>query len=173
MTTEFLLPAILFLLCLAIRSVYELFKEAGKVDLESKPLFVAIFASMCILWASWFSLCPLDPLPVALPSPLRWLGLALFIIGMVLAVGALIQLRGVENIQHLVTTGLFRKLRHPMYLGFILWIVGWSVYHGAMLSLAIGTAGIANTLWWRHIEDVRLEKQFVSAYRQYRAATWF
>jgi protein-S-isoprenylcysteine O-methyltransferase Ste14 len=61
---------------------------------------------------------------------------------MALAVGALIQLRGVENIKHMVTAGLFRKIRHPMYTGFILWIFGWSVYHGALLSLAIGLFGV-------------------------------
>ncbi len=38
----------------------------------------------------------------------------------------MIQLKGLENINHLVTTGLFSKIRHPMYDGFILWILGWA-----------------------------------------------
>jgi len=42
----------------------------------------------------------------------------------------------------LVTTGLFRRVRHPMYVGFALWIVGWSAYQGAVLSLAIGSLGL-------------------------------
>jgi protein-S-isoprenylcysteine O-methyltransferase Ste14 len=90
-----------------------------------------------------------------------------------LAVVALIQLRGVENIDHLVSTGLFKKLRHPMYTGFILWIIGWGPYHSAILSLGIGLVGIAGILWWRHLEDVRLEVQFGSRYQQYRLTTWF
>ena len=172
MTTEFLIAAALFVLCIALRSGYELLKEAHKIDPESKPVFALILTVMCVLWASWFSLPPQDPYRADLPDSVRWIGLAIFIIGMIVAVGALIQLRGVENIDHLVTTGLFRKFRHPMYMGFIAWIVGWSVYHSAPLSLAIGTIGIANILWWRHLEEVRLEVQHGTAYHQYRASTW-
>jgi protein-S-isoprenylcysteine O-methyltransferase Ste14 len=173
MDSGFLIPAVLFLLCLAIRSVYELLKEARKINPESKTVVAFIFVSMCVLWVSWFSLCPMDPLRVDLPGLVRWTGLTLFIVGTIHAVGALIQLRGVENIDHLVTTGLFRKLRHPMYVGFISWILGWSIYHGAIVSLAIGLIGIASVLWWRYLEEARLEGQFGSSYKEYRLTTWF
>lgn len=173
MNNSFLISAVIFLTCLVIRSSYELLKEARKINTENKIIFAMIFTSMSILWMSWFSLPPVDPYPADLPGPLRWIGLAVFITGALLAVGAFIQLRGVENIDHLVTTGLFGKFRHPMYLGFIAWILGWSIYHGAILSLAIGAVGIANILWWRHLEEARLEVQFGESYRQYRLTTWF
>ena len=173
MNTAFLIPTTLFLLCLAIRSIYELLKDARKIDPESKKTFALILSVMLVLWFSWFSLCPADPYPLGLPDAFRWTGLALFIIGTTLAVVALIQLRGVENIDHLVSTGLFRKLRHPMYTGFIFWILGWSIYHDAIISLGIGLIGIANVLWWRHLEEVRLEVQFGDSYQQYRLTTWF
>jgi protein-S-isoprenylcysteine O-methyltransferase Ste14 len=153
--------------------VYELLKEARRINPESKPIFAFIFTSMCLLWVSWFSLCPMDPFRVDFPDSVRWIGLAIFIIGTLLAVGALIQLRGVENIDHLVTTGVFRKLRHPMYIGFISWILGWSIYHSGIISLALGLIGIASVLWWRHLEEARLEVQFGSSYQHYRLTTWF
>jgi protein-S-isoprenylcysteine O-methyltransferase Ste14 len=173
MESMFLIPAGLFLLCLVIRAVYELLKEDRKIDLESKSIFAVIFASMCILWLSWFSLCPSDPYHFDLPDAVRWTGLALVVAGTILAVGALVQLRGVENINNLATTGLFRKLRHPMYAGFILWIVGWSVYHDGVVSLALGAVGIASVLWWRRLEEARLLAQFGSRYGEYRLSTWF
>jgi protein-S-isoprenylcysteine O-methyltransferase Ste14 len=173
MDNGYAIPVVLFLLCLAIRSSYELLKEARKINPESKPIFVFIFASMCVLWMSWFSLCPMDPFRIDLPIAVRWTGLALFLVGTIMAVGALIQLRGVENIDHFVTTGLFKKIRHPMYMGFISWILGWSIYHSAMISLAIGMLGIASVLWWRHLEDTRLEIQFPKDYQNYRLTTWF
>ena len=173
MNYDFLIPAALFLLCLGIRSVYELLKEVGRINPENKFTFAFVFASMCIFWVSWFSLCLSDPVRAEFPDPVRWVGLGIFIVGTLLAVGALSQLRGVENIDHLVTTGLFRKLRHPMYVGFISWILGWSIYHSALVSLAIGIVGIANVLWWRHLEEARLEIQFGSCYKQYQLATWF
>jgi protein-S-isoprenylcysteine O-methyltransferase Ste14 len=173
MTICFLIPTILFLACLAVRCLYELLKEAHKINSESKPIFAAMLMVMCILWVSWFNLCPLDPYQVGFPNPIRWFGFAIFAVGMVLAVGALIQLRGVENIGHLVTTGLFKKVRHPMYVGFIAWILGWSIFHSALVSLSIGLIGILSILWWMSLEEGRLEKQFGGAYKQYRLTTWF
>jgi protein-S-isoprenylcysteine O-methyltransferase Ste14 len=173
MDNGFLIPAVIFLLCIAIRSVYELLKEARKINPESKPVFAFVLATMCALWLSWFTLCERDPYPADFPNSVRWIGLAIVIVGTMLAVGALIQLKGVENIDHLVTTGLFRRIRHPMYIGFISWILGWSIYHGAVASLAIGVIGIASILWWRHLEETRLEVQFGSSYQQYRLTTWF
>jgi protein-S-isoprenylcysteine O-methyltransferase Ste14 len=172
MNDQFLIWAFLFILCLAARAVYELLKETHKIDLESKPIFAGILTAMCILWVSWFNLCPTDPYQTDLPAPIRWVGLATFIIGTILAVGALIQLRGVENIDHLVTTGLFRKIRHPMYVGFICWFLGWSIFQGGMLSLAMGAIGAWNVLWWKHLEERRLGVQFGEKYQQYHATTW-
>ncbi len=173
MDNRYLIPAVLFLLCLAIRSGYELLKESHKVNPETKPIFAFVFTAMCVLWVSWFSLCPMDPFRVDFPDVVRWTGLAVFIIGTILAVGALIQLRGVENIDHLVTTGLFRKIRHPMYMGFISWILGWSLYHSAIISFGIGLIGIVNVLYWRRLEEVRLQAQYGSTYQRYRLTTWF
>jgi protein-S-isoprenylcysteine O-methyltransferase Ste14 len=173
MPSAFLIPAILFLLSLAVRSIYELLKEAQRINPESKPIFVVVFSVMCVLWTSWFILCREDPARASLPDPVRWIGFVIFIAGTILAVGALIQLRGVENIDHLVTNGLFKKIRHPMYVGFICWVVGWSTFHNAVLSLAIGILAILSVLWWRHLEERRLEIQFGEFYQRYRLTTWF
>ncbi len=173
METPYMILALLFLLCVATRSGYEILKDAHRVDPHNKLVFVAIFTAMCTLWISWFSLCPLDPWQAAMPAVVRWSGFALFGAGLVLAIGALLQLRGLENIDHLVTTGLFRKLRHPMYTGFILWILGWGIFHTASASLLVGLVGIANVLYWRHLEEVRLQRQFGDAYQNYQRISWF
>ena len=173
MNAEFLLFLSLFVIGLAIRAGYELLKKAGRIKKGNLVVNRIVFVAMFMLWASWFGTCPADPLPLALPAPLHWLGLALFIVGLGLALGALIQLRGVENISHLVTTGLFAKIRHPMYAGFTLWIVGWTLYYGATVSLVFGLIGIGNILYWRQREDAELELQFGEDFRQYRRQTWF
>jgi len=84
-----------------------------------------VFAAMCLMLLSWHFLGPLDPLLLSLPGIVRRVGLAGWVVGLDLAVGGVIQLRGLENIDHLVTSGLFSRLRHPMYTGFVLWILGW------------------------------------------------
>jgi protein-S-isoprenylcysteine O-methyltransferase Ste14 len=60
-----------------------------------------------------------------------------------------------------------------MYAGFILWILGWAIYHGAMLSLAVGLVGIGNILCWRRLEEKELESRYGQVYQEYRKGTWF
>jgi protein-S-isoprenylcysteine O-methyltransferase Ste14 len=161
------------LIGLAIRTTYELLKKAGKVDPKSKVVFAVVFVAMCLMLLSWPFLGPLDPLPLTLPDIVRWAGLVVAVAGLALAVGGLIQLKGFENIDHLVTHGLFSKLRHPMYTGFMLWILGWVIYYGAAVSLAVGLVCIANILYWRWLEEQKLADQFGEDYRRYRTDTWF
>jgi protein-S-isoprenylcysteine O-methyltransferase Ste14 len=173
MKNDFFLLLGLFLSGLTIRNIYELLKKAQRIRADNKIAFAVVFVAMFVMWASWFSLCPLDPYPLFLPEGMRWVGLAMVIVGLVLSIGALVQLKGLENIKQLVTTGLFSKFRHPMYLGFILWILGWSTYHGAALSLLLGFLGIGSILYWRRLEDHDLESRHGEAYRSYRAKSWF
>jgi len=173
MESNYLILIVAFTFCLLIRTGYELLKEVGKVNQESKLIVGVIFATMIVLWVCWFALCPFDPFRLHLPNVVQYGGFVLFVVGMILAIGALLQLRGVENIDHLVTTGLFAKLRHPMYTGFIFWILGWSTYCSAIASLAVGLIGIANILYWRRLEEARLLERYGDLYQQYRLTTWF
>lgn len=163
----------LYLFTLIVRTGYELLKKGGRVNPKSRFVFAVIFIVMCLLWVSWFSLCPLDPYRFSLPVTIRWMALGAVMVGLGLAIAGVIQLRGLENITHLVTAGLYSKLRHPIYTGFILWILGWSVYHGAVVSLIIGCLGIGNILYWRRLEEENMESGYGDVYREYRRRTWF
>jgi protein-S-isoprenylcysteine O-methyltransferase Ste14 len=173
MDTTYLLVAGLCLIGLAIRSSYELLKKAGKVDTKNTAIFAVVFVAMCLMLASWPVMCPRDPWRIALPGVVRWLGLGVVTAALALAVGGLVQLRGLENIDHLVTTGLFSRIRHPMYTGFVLWIAGWAVCYGAVASSVIGVVCIGNILYWRRLEEGALESQYGEDYRSYRSGTWF
>ena len=172
MNSTFLLVAGLCLIGLAIRSGYELLKKAGKVDTKNRAIFAVVFVAMCLMLASWPVMCPLDPWRIALPGIARGFGLGLVTVALALAVGGLVQLRGLENIDHLVTTGLFTRIRHPMYSGFILWIVGWVVCYGAGASFVVGVVCIGNILYWRRLEEGTLAAQYGEDYRAYRSQTW-
>jgi protein-S-isoprenylcysteine O-methyltransferase Ste14 len=173
MTDDYLVFLILHLAGLTIRDIYEALKKSGKVDSRNRIVFAVIFAAMCLMWAGWFEMGKLDPMKVALPAPVHFAGLLLVVVGFILAVASLIQLKGLENIDSMVSSGLFSKIRHPMYTGFIFWILGWAAYHGAALSLAVGLAGIGSILYWQGLEDLSLETRFGEAYRRYRKGTWF
>ncbi len=173
MSRSFVVFVALFLVGLGIRAVYEQLKKAHRVDEANRPVFFVVVAGMTALWIGWFAMCPRDPVRMPPPDLLRWTGLLLVCLGCFLALGALAQLRGVENIDHLVTTGLFARLRHPMYTGFVLWIVGWATFHGAVVSLLPGLLVVVNVQHWRRLEEAKLEAAYGEAYRAYRQSTWF
>jgi protein-S-isoprenylcysteine O-methyltransferase Ste14 len=173
MNSAYLLFLFLYLIGLSIRTSYEILKKSDRVDRQNKIIFTAVFAAMFLFFAGWFGMCVTDPWQITLPDIIHWIFLGILIAGFILAFGALIQLKGVENIQHLVVGGFFKKLRHPMYLGFIFWIFGWSIYHGAILSLVIGFIGIGNILYWRLLEEKELESHYGEVYRSYQRTTWF
>jgi protein-S-isoprenylcysteine O-methyltransferase Ste14 len=173
MKTGYLVYAGLYFLGMIIRAVYEKLKEKGRVSPKNRVTLAIVFLAMCLMWASWFNMCPLDPLRVLLPPVVGWMGVGIFWVGLVLAIGAAIQLRGIENIDNLVTKGFFSKMRHPMYIGFILWIFGWAIYHGAVLSLVLGFVAIANIFYWQRSEERELESKYGKVYLEYRNTTWF
>lgn len=173
MNTDYLVLLCLFFVCLAIRTIYELLKKSGRLREDNKPAFLIVLVAMILLWVSWFGMCPIDPFQVDLPKFVRTMGLVLFVLGLILSVSALIQLKGVEHIDHLVTNGLFAVTRHLMYFGFVLWILGWSTYHSAALSLVPGALAIANIVFWARLEDKRLLAAYGERYEQYRKQTLF
>ena len=173
MVTTYIIVAGLCLISLMIRTSYELLKKAGKLGTKNKVIFALVFVAMCLMLASWPVMGPLDPWRIPCPGIVVWIGFGVVTAALALMIGGLAQLRGLENIDHLVTTGLFSRLRHPMYAGFVLWIVGWVVRYGAVASLAVGLVCIGNILYWRHLEEVALESRYGGDYRVYRQGTWF
>ena len=163
----------LYLAGLLARDVYELLKKKDRVDTGDTRVFVAVFSAMIVMWVSWFGMGVTDPLRVEPPVALQWLGLAVVVLGSGLMLSGMWTLKGVENIDHLVTSGPFARIRHPMYVGFVLLILGWGISRGALLSLAIGTLGLGSIAWWRLLEERELETRYGDAYAEYRTTTWF
>jgi protein-S-isoprenylcysteine O-methyltransferase Ste14 len=172
-SAPYLVFAGLYLAGLVVRDGYEYLKQRDRVDTQDVRVFAVVFTSMCVMLGSWFAMGVFDPTRLPVPDVVRWAGLIAVVVGAVLAVGGVVQLRGVENIDHLVTTGLFSRIRHPMYAGFILWILGWSVFQAAPASLALGRLGVASIAWWRRLEEADLAVCYGESSERYREQTWF
>ena len=90
MKTGYLAFMGLYFLGLIIRAIYEQLKKNGRIDPKSKFTFTIVFFAMCLLWASWFNMCPLDPFQFSIPRVARLIGFGTFLTGMGLAIGALL-----------------------------------------------------------------------------------
>lgn len=60
-----------------------------------------------------------------------------------------------------------------MNVGFILWIIGWAIYHGAIVSLFVGLVTIANIFILKKTEEIELESAYGKIYLDYKNGTWF
>jgi len=162
-------------LCLTahiVRFVYELLKYK-KIIVPGRLSFGIVFVSMILLWISWFSLCGLDPYRIVLPGIVKYSGIALVVAGMILFVAGFLTIKSLESYQgDLMTRGIYAWVRHPMYLGFILWLIGFPVFCGAVFSFFLSLPFIANVLFWRYLEEKELAERF-PAYRDYKKKTIF
>ena len=138
---------------------------------ENKRFITTLLVTMFFLWFSWFWMCFNDPYQMNLPFWVRYTGLAFFIIGFFLFIFSHMKIRGQET-DKLITTGIYSKIRHPMYLGFIIWIIGFPIFMNAAFTLASAIIWIPQILYWRVSEERQLEKKYKD-YQEYKKKAWF
>jgi len=155
-----------------VRTAYEVLKHK-KVITASRLSFIIVFTDMLLLWASWFALNPLDPSRTDLPCIIRYFGIFFILAGVVVFFISLFTIKTLENHKgDLITHGIYSRVRHPMYLGFIFWLLGMSLFHGGIISLVLCIVFIANVLFWRYLEEKELEERFPE-YKNYKTKTLF
>jgi protein-S-isoprenylcysteine O-methyltransferase Ste14 len=140
------------------------------------PILAMIHITMAIL-LGW-----LAPLPIPAPAFVKWLGLGLAALGFVLGVLSLIEFRRArassdpkKPTRLLVTSGVYRFTRNPIYLGFVFMLAGlplnMGVYWGFLLIWPLVT--FTNNMVIKH-EEAYLEREFKKEFTEYctRVRRW-
>jgi protein-S-isoprenylcysteine O-methyltransferase Ste14 len=138
------------------------------------PLWVAMWIALGAVTWRWRHLH-------LYPTPLAWIpgilflvcGTSLYVLGGKKFTGS--QLGGRPEIeirtadQRLITSGIRAHVRHPIYLGHLCEMVGWSIGSGLLVLFGLTAfAVITGAIMILH-EDRELEARFGESYRQYRA----
>jgi protein-S-isoprenylcysteine O-methyltransferase Ste14 len=134
------------------------------------PLTIAIFvvAGLDVLVYQW------SPVP-----PWAWgLGLALFVLGDVPVLWSLVEnpyLERMVRIQEerghkVITTGPYRFVRHPMYVGVLSMIVAWPLLLGSLWAL-LPAAGMIALMLYRAAAEDRMLHEELPGYRDFAAKT--
>jgi protein-S-isoprenylcysteine O-methyltransferase Ste14 len=141
-----------------IRTIYEILKHK-QVLVPNKLSFILMFINMILLWVSW--------------SLTIYIGLLISVLGLIMFLTALFTIKTLESYEgDLITTGIYSKIRHPMYLGFICWLIGFPLIFDAIFSLIFSFIFICNVLFWRYLEEKELLGRFPT-YADYRKKTIF
>jgi protein-S-isoprenylcysteine O-methyltransferase Ste14 len=122
------------------------------------------------------------PLPFFAPAILRYVGLALTFVGFLLGIGAFIEFRKAHttlnphgSAKQLVTSGIYRFTRNPIYLGFLLMVIGIPLNSGLYWGMLLAPFYVLmiHRLIIRH-EEAYLERKFGKAYTSYtsRVRRW-
>ena len=72
----------------------------------------------------------------------------------------------------LVTDGLYRHLRHPRYLGIVVFSAGLALVFRSWISLAAVAAVLLVLLWRMHDEEALMRREFGAAWEAYCRRTW-
>lgn len=108
----------------------------------------------------------------------RWTGVVIYTIGGVVRLWPVFVLgnrfSGLVAIQpghRLVTTGLYRHIRHPSYLGMLICVLGWALTFRSIAGVALAVAMIVPVVARMNAEEALLVDTFGEEYRAYRAGT--
>lgn len=110
-------------------------------------------------------------------TPARIAGISIAAPALVLVVVARVQLGRAFSLRAkaslLVTTGLYSRIRNPIYVFSAMAIVGFIIFAGQLWWL-LAFAAILPIQVFRGRNEARvLEEEFGDAYREYRQRTWF
>ena len=110
---------------------------------------------------------------------LRYLGLLFTSVGLLIRILGMWQLgrlfSGFVTLQpdhHLITTGCFRWVRHPIYSGSVLAFAGFFLVFRSKLSLLAVPLYFLGTCWRIRDEERLLAESFGEEFARYRAQTW-
>ena len=158
--------------------------RGGKTVAERETLFSRVSHYGPLAVAVYLFVAPDNLVPVlnARFAPeslgLVQLGAALTIVGVAFAVWARLRLAGnwssdvtLKHDHELIVDGPYRWVRHPIYTGVLLALVGTGLAIGEWRApVAVVLAGVA---WWRKltIEEIVMRRQFGDAYIRYAERT--
>jgi protein-S-isoprenylcysteine O-methyltransferase Ste14 len=109
----------------------------------------------------------------------RYLGLAVYTAGCVLRIGPMFTLKKrfrapwtTQEQHYLVTTGFYRYIRHPSYLGAILAVLGWFLVFRCWIGFVAGLLLVPLAIPEIRKEEKMLADEFGEEYDGYQRRTW-
>jgi len=110
---------------------------------------------------------------------MRWFGIGLFLVGGVVRIVPVFVLgrrfSGLVAIQQghtLVTTGIYRVIRNPSYLGLMIGSLGWVLTFRSIAGVVLVALLLVPLVARMNAEERLLHEHFGAEYDAYRARTW-
>ena len=136
------------------------------------PPVVALIHIAVAYLLGWFIRIPYN-----VPALLQNIGFTLVVIGFLFGLGAFIEFRKARttldphgSVNQMVTSGIYRMTRNPIYLGFLLMLIGLPLNSGLNWGILLAPLFV---ITMNHLvikrEEAYLEKKFGDAYAGYKS----
>ena len=146
---------------------------------KSQGTFIAFTIALMTEMFGWplfiFLFSPLVNIPLFAREYFRivghWpatVGTAISILGLVLIAIGWAQIHKAEG---LVTTGIYRYIKHPQYTGIFLFTFGWILHWPSFLTLILWPILVAAYVWLAKQEEKQAIEEFGEAYMEYSCRT--
>ncbi len=138
------------------------------------PAFI-VWIFLLTITSFWNIQAPL----YSLKSPMNVVGALIFIIGLIITVNAQMTLKlnysstlRIREGHQLITHGIYKHVRHPVYSGVILRAFAISIYATSLLGFLFALMGIPLFNYRIGVEEKMLIEEFGDEYLEYTKATW-
>jgi len=172
--TIFIICFILVLISYLFHTVSHYLEYRGN-KLSPRKSLHSVFESMIFIgYISWGLMMVNDPVKINISSSLALtIGLVIGVPGLAILISSIIAKHGFSDADHLVTGGIYKRLRNPMYFGIILVHLGFPIASKSLITLISAVIWIPLILAWRFWEEKELEKRFGQKYLDYKKRTIF
>ena len=147
----------------------------GKLELKIPP--VVVWLALALLMKLAAGLTSRFSFP-ALRQPLLTIGLV--VVGVLIALLGVVAFRRArttvdprypEKMSALVTSGIYRVTRNPMYLGMLVVLAGWALWLGQLLPFLFLPLFVAILNRWQIMPEERaLDRMFGASFATYRTS---
>ncbi len=155
------------------------FRRPTRALWKSKGVFLAFAIALMTEMFGWplliFLISPLVDIPSLAPEFRRrvghWpssVGTAMSLLGIALIAGGWSQIHRASGV---VTTGLYRHIRHPQYAGIFLFTLGWIIHWPSFVTLALWPILIGTYVWLAKQEEKLALAEFGQSYTEYAGRT--
>lgn len=147
-------------------------KDSPEIHKYVHPPVVAIFYIIVAIMLGIFM-----PLLGELTRSVRNIGFGLVAVGFLLGLAALIEFRKAKttvlphgSVSNIISSGIFRFTRNPIYLGFLLMVIGFPLNYGSLWGIIAAPFFVVtmNRLVIEK-EEAYLEKKFGERYASYKS----
>jgi protein-S-isoprenylcysteine O-methyltransferase Ste14 len=154
-------------------------KKKSKVTRKDRGSLILLWVMICVCLTLGFNIAYRTQRPAA-TDVISYLGYFLILAGIILRWTSILQLKNAFTVdvavtegQALKTDGLYKKIRHPSYLGLLIILTGLSIGMANILSAIVIIIPMFLTIGYRiKVEEKLLTEEFGESYESYKSNSW-